>query len=152
MLSDPDARPPYLDWSLDRWKIGLVLVLFAGLLLSVWTERNATPVAVIAAPPAGAPTVVVPQGPPVGSEPATDPSVAPPTDGRRAPSQPPSPGRRSAPLPLTLANLGPNAIVPPNGVRVLFGTGAANSLIEVHDQFVSHLHNPTCHRARRKTC
>ncbi len=138
MLSDPDARPPYLDWSLDRWKIGLVLALFAGLLLSVWTEQNAAPAAVSAAPPAGAPTVVLPQGPPVGSEPATDPSVAPLTDGSSTESATVT-GSASAALPLTLANLGPNAIAPPNGVRVLFGTGAANSLIEVHDQFVSHL-------------
>jgi len=138
MIPDPDARPPYLDWSLDRWKIGLVLALFAGLLLSVWTEQDAAPSAVSAAPPSNAPTVVVPQGPPLGSEPATDPS-APSTGSTAGAGSSAAVEPTSEALPLTLANLGPNAIAPPNGVRVLFGTGAANSLIEVHDQFVSTL-------------
>ena len=70
----------------------------------------------------------------MGSAPAADPSASSADDGSPVVVEP-------APeaLPLTLANLGPNAIAPPNGVRVLFGTGAADSLIEVHDQFVSRL-------------
>ena len=131
MLTDPDARLPYLDWSLDRWKIGLVLALFVGLLLAAVTEREAAPAAISAAPEtslAAAPTVVIAQAAPAGAQPA---AAAGTTPGAAAVEP------ASKELPLTLANLGPNAIAPPNGVRVLFGTGAANSLIEVHDQFVS---------------
>ena len=131
MLTDPDARLPYLDWSLDRWKIGLVLALFVGLLLAAVTEREAAPAAISAAPEtslAAAPTVVIAQAAPAGAQPAAGAGTTP----GAAAVEP-----ASKELPLTLANLGPNAIAPPNGVRVLFGTGAANSLIEVHDQFVS---------------
>ena len=34
------TRPPYLDWGLDIWKMGLLAVLFGG--LRAWTLR-ATP-------------------------------------------------------------------------------------------------------------
>jgi hypothetical protein len=131
MFADPDVRPPYLDWSLDRWKIGLVLALFVGLLLSAWTEQEPAPAAVSAALPtsiAAGPTVVIAQPAPVGGQPAAAATM---------PGAPVVADPETVEFPLTLANLGPNAIAPPNGVRVLFGTGAANSLIEVHDQYVS---------------
>lgn len=33
MNGEHRSQPPYFDWRIDRWKIGLLLLLFAGLLL-----------------------------------------------------------------------------------------------------------------------
>ena len=34
MYSEAPAKAPYLDWTLDRWKIGVILALFIGLMLA----------------------------------------------------------------------------------------------------------------------
>jgi hypothetical protein len=120
-------QPPYLDWSLDRWKIGLVMVLFTGLVAaSLWRDEGA-------APESPALTGVVNSAGLV--------AVGGLTTGQVTPAQTATPGQitgssEASRFPLTLANLGPNAIVPAGALRVLFGTAAVGSIVEVYDQLL----------------
>lgn len=142
MVSEPSSAPPYLDWQLDRWKIGLVLVLFAGLViaslsnngnsparldlpevavasdLSVQTEREAAPVS---SPAAAAET------------PSDSDVVLPPSALPEHPT--------SVVMPLIITSLGPNAIVPDDSVRAIFGTADPGAIVEVRDQFVAYVAN-----------
>ena len=142
------ARPPYVHWTLDRWKLGLALILFMGLLVSGLTGPRGE----VALPQADAPvpTLVQALNSGAGSAAATSdavPTLASGDDGTDEQSvllpNVPTPAEStlesaaSMPLvlPLTLANLGPNAVVPAGSVRVLFGTAAAGTTVEVYDQF-----------------
>lgn len=172
MSPEPFEKRPYLDWTLDRWKTGVILLVFGGLVISSLAGPAAglvdTQIGLRPAPTA-APTARVLAGtdapqvqaavtplpgtavPDVAS--ALAPAAVTPTAG--APTQaatvaasplatlaaaPPvvSPTPTAAPagllFPLTLANISPNAIVPAHSIRLLYGTAAAGSLVEVRDQ------------------
>ena len=161
MSLDPLQRPPYLDSPLDRWKLGLILLIFGGLFVSSLSDPangtvsgqtvlRATPVAsggpvavaTASSTRAEAETPIAPaetdlpdsEDTPGLSEaetaaPVDQPEAAAPAAPGDAPAAEPS-------LPLTLANLPPNAIVPAESVRVLFGSAAPNSVVEVRDQAV----------------
>lgn len=134
MYSEPPAKAPYLDWTLDRWKIGVILALFIGLTI-----------ASIARPPDTS-TVKLPtetvlpaafegeqsdsgssanagstEG--AGSKALILPGAVRPADMLR--------------LPLTLATFGPNAVIPPGSLSVLVGTAAAGSSVKVFDQVMA---------------
>ncbi len=148
MYSEPPAKAPYLDWTLDRWKIGVILALFIGLTL-----------ASVARPPdtqsVKLPTETQLPLPGEGTELSSaasnendnnsnnnndtaneDQSAA--GDGPRALLLPgavrPADMLR---LPLTLATFGPNAVMPPGTVRMLVGTAAAGSSVKVFDQVMA---------------
>ncbi|MCC6455145.1 MAG: hypothetical protein IT328_09405 [Caldilineaceae bacterium] len=133
MYSETPAKAPYLDWALDRWKIGVILALFVGLAL-----------ASVAAPPSTE-SVVLPSETllPANAEaaaPTAVPSESQSTRGNGSrtllvpgPTRPADTLR----LPLTLASLGPNAVVPPSTLNVLFGTAAAGSSVKVFDQVMA---------------
>jgi hypothetical protein len=154
MSSEWLQKPPYLDWTLDRWKIGIILLIFGGLLISSLAGPVEEPFSrqttvQLATLPAGAAIVIgatptspatpLPESTPTPGLAATP--TPPATAGASAAAEPaqasPTPAATptSAPtLPLTLANLAPNAIVPADTVRVLFGSAAPNSVVEVRDQ------------------
>jgi hypothetical protein len=135
MYSEPPTKAPYLDWTLDRWKIGVILALFVGLT-----------VASIARPPDQGGVILPTQADlPVA---ATNPTDA--ADSSSAPEQSTEgegdraviiPGgvrpAESLRLPLTLATFGPNAVVPPGSVSMLVGTAAVGSSVKVLDQVVA---------------
>lgn len=104
MSQQPFDRPPYLDWSIDRWKVGLVVVLT--LLLAVtglaqpWSQPP-TPTEQPLQPLEPLPQVAVSE------------AVAAPT------------------LPLTLAHIPPNAVLPARGLSTLAGTAAPASQVEI---------------------
>jgi hypothetical protein len=131
MYSEPPTRAPYLDWTLDRWKIGVILALFVGLA-----------VASIARPPEVEEVKLPTQAELPTATGSVRPAPTAPNDeqggqgeGERALIIP-GPGRAAdrLRLPLTLASFGPNAVVPPGSVRVLVGTAAAGSSVKVFDQ------------------
>jgi hypothetical protein len=151
MSLDRFEKPPYLDWTLDRWKIGLILLVFGGLLVSSLigpvdeaasaalpsgAVRATLPVtmrpsSVDPVQPAAQPTAQATAVPPPTPAPGTPvPTAAPPT------AVPATPPPTSVALPLTLANLSPNAVVPAGAVRALFGTARGHSIVEVRDQVV----------------
>ncbi len=162
MSPEPFQKPPYLDWNLDRWKTGIILLIFGGLVISWLAGPAAEPATADAQGRATAratPTVIVLAGsndpqPTVTATPSATPTA--PAEGRGetvpAPSTLPTadgaaqivtdtmpaanPTAAPAPhlFPLTLANVSPNAIVPAQSIRVLYGTAAAGSLVEVRDQ------------------
>lgn len=145
MYSETPAKAPYLDWALDRWKIGVILALFIGLTLASF-----------AAPPSAEPVVL-----PSETLLSTDIEHTARAESREDVQQPepettasnddlqgdessrallvpgPTSPAETLRLPLTLASLGPNAVVPPNTVQVLFGTAASGSSVKVLDQVVA---------------
>lgn len=121
MSQQPFARPPYLDWGLDRWKIGVAVVLF--LLLALFRPQ----------PPAPGPEATSPLATPtpVGAMLVPSPTVA---TGEAAPPGPPTPiptvgppatpGPTPKPAPdrgVTLEILGQNARPLPINTPFLFG-------------------------------
>lgn len=170
MTLEPFDKRPYLDWSLDRWKTGSILLIFGGLVISSLAAPAADPIPVgaqagVAAPAApvvhvlagsedgtlaaGAtetPTVPVNAAalpaelpPPSGAVLSPSPVATLPAGGALSDTLPAdSPTPAAAPtlpaFPLTLANISPNAIVPTQSIRMLYGTAAAGSLVEVRDQ------------------
>lgn len=123
-------QPPYLDWSLDRWKIGLVAVLFTGL-LAAWLLREEGNAPVAVTPAAGAVATV--PAPVVGGVTTLD--GTPPA----SPEPTADPARDAGHvLPLVLETVGPNAIVPQGRLRTLFGTAAPGSIVEIHGQVLPH--------------
>jgi hypothetical protein len=178
MSPDPFAKRPYLDWTLDRWKTGVILLVFSGLVISSLARSAAgldnTQIALRPAPTAAQTARVLAgtDAPPAAPVAGTVPEVTAVAPTRAAPAQ--APGQTVAPaatlaagaptvgptvasavaptttlpavsptpvsasadllFPLTLANISPNAIVPAHSIRVLFGTAAAGSLVEVRDQ------------------
>lgn len=134
MTPPPLRHAPYLDWSLDRWKIGLVLVLFTGLVVASAVEDGSRLPA--GSGPDGQTAVAVDAG---GVANSAGGLVALPTpEAADAATGDPDLGE-TLQFPLTLANLGPNAIVPDGTVRVLFGTAAAQSIVEVYAQVLPHV-------------
>ncbi len=143
MVSEPSPVPPYLDWSLDRWKIGLVLVLFAGLVVASLADTDADaarldlPGAAEAAtlPTRGAdsPGAATMQAgaTPVGTPNASQEVLIPPSGAA-------GDGQNES-MPLMITNLGPNAIVPADSLNALFGTADPNYVVEVRDQFVANV-------------
>lgn len=121
MSPDLSVTSPYVDWTLDRWKVSVILLLFVGLLFTALRPQPtaATPSLVVAAPSGSAPRSQAAE--------STTPTLVP------APAQA-TPTPR---LPLTLAKLGPNAVLPVNSVRVLFGAAAPGAQVEVRDQPIS---------------
>lgn len=131
MDDNPFQKAPYFDWALDRWKLGVIVLLFFVLLVTTlvrpeWAFSGPTP----ATPEAAAVTA----GEPTSAE---NGAVAedPPTN---TPAERLMPGANAV-LPLTLANLGPNAVVPALTVTELYGTGEPGATVEVHDLVVPSL-------------
>lgn len=148
MHPEPFEKRPYLDWTLDRWKTGIIVLAFGGLVISSLAGPVSIPAMVGVQPgkgsaPALAATARVLAGtddaqrhatsePAQGAAPAAAATVIPPTPAAAAVAGLPA----QAPLniPLTLAGVGPNTKVPADSIRMLYGTAAAGSLVEVRDQ------------------
>jgi hypothetical protein len=142
---DSRQPPPYIDWPLDRWKVGVILLIFSGLLLSSLaypTDEAALGQAMLRATlPAAAPIALGVTPDPTSTAPSSPllPQTTPPPGLTATPTPPASTpvapvAEPTAGLPLLLANLPPNALVPAESVRVLFGSAAPNSVVEVRDQ------------------
>lgn len=123
MYADRPRRAPYVDWSLDRWKIGAVLALFVGL-LAASLAAPAPPEVATRIPASGLMATLEPR--PHDTEANEAPVVVPESEHPAPP----------LPIPLTLAGLGPNAVVPANSVRVLSGTALPRARVEVRAQTV----------------
>jgi hypothetical protein len=128
MYSESPARMPYVDWTLDRWKIGVILALFVGLIIASLTEP---PDSVAVQLPAETLPISIPTSEASAVDPSPEEDETLPELALVPQSLRPAQTLR---FPLTLASLGPNAIVPPNSVSVLFGSSASGSTVEVHDQ------------------
>lgn len=131
MDDNPFQKAPYFDWALDRWKLGVIVLLFFVLLITTlvrpdWAFTAPTPVT----PEAAAVSADAPTSAENGAVAETAPT---PAQTERL-----MPGANAA-LPLTLANLGPNAVVPAFTVTELYGTGEPGVTIEVHDLVVPSL-------------
>src|SRR5690554_1924764 len=160
MSPEPFQKPPYLDWSLDRWKTGTILLIFGGLVISWLAGPAADPATAdaqgrMAAAATASPTLRALAGvndapPAVTATPAATPTATAESRGETVPPASPSPPALADTaavtdtlpatpttasvlhlFPLTLANVSPNAIVPAQSIRVLYGTAAAGSLVEV---------------------
>lgn len=158
MRPEPFEKRPYLDWNLDRWKTGVIVLAFGGLVISSLAGPVSAPAVMDTQPgEALAPMARVLAGtddgqrhagetsePTQGAAPAAVTTAIPPTRAVAAPAGLPAEAppvvsptlAAAAPpsIPLTLANVSPNAIVPANSIRMLYGTAAAGSLVEVRDQ------------------
>jgi hypothetical protein len=137
MYSETPAKAPYLDWTLDRWKLSVILALFIGLILAS-VAVPATEESVILPIETLLPShVEVAQPAPISS---LTPENRQSTDGEGEKALLVPGAIRPADtlrLPLTLASLGPNAVAPPGSVHVLFGTAAAGSNVKVFDQVMA---------------
>lgn len=136
MYSEPPAKVPYLDWALDRWKIGVILALFIGLAISSMARPPENDDVRLPAQ-FDVPTVVLPTAPAEADVPVDERSTE--GDDEERPLIIPGDVRPAdnLRLPLTLASFGPNAVIPPDSVRVLIGTAAAGSSVKVFDQVVA---------------
>lgn len=128
MSQNPFQRAPYFDWALDRWKVAIIILVFVVLLLGTlfdlqWGGVSAKPGPEMS-DAAYASTVNEAESTPVPAQQDT-PESAPGGEEELA---------DSAALPLTLASLGPNAVVSTAGIAALSGTGRSISRIEVRDQ------------------
>ncbi|MBI3960970.1 MAG: hypothetical protein HY328_19330 [Chloroflexi bacterium] len=136
MSHQPTRRPPYFDWRLDRWKIGLALLLWLGLILF-------PPAPSIRLDPQGASPIARPgQRPLVGANTQTEPIAAAPqvaqparllTEAASAESRGEMEDAVSpaAAIPLTLAILEPGRGLLTNGTPLFYGQTAANGLVEI---------------------
>ncbi len=119
-------KPPYFDWKIDRWKVGLTVLLFLALLLSTlidphW-DRSAEWTAVGPLEPKSAAADAA------GSEPQTSAASTPaPQDAIRV---------TPIALPLTLASIGPNTVVAFGSVTALSGTAGPGNSVEVSAQHI----------------
>jgi hypothetical protein len=151
MSFEPLPKRPYVEWTLDRWKIGVILLVFGGLLISSLANpvdeavTSQAPVVQVTLPvgaalsPAGVrlnPTILplLPENEGTPEPAATVTATGTPVPGVVQPTATATPPARGPSLPLTLANVSPNAIVAAGTVRALYGTGAPQSVIEVRDQ------------------
>jgi len=122
---------PYFDWSLDTWKVALIVLLFVVLLFGTlqnpsWgaggSSRNTPAMSDAAAVQEEPVTVIeVVESKPTADEPVRNSANA---------------GRDANALPLTLASLGPNSVVSSAGISALSGTGQPVSRVEVRDQLI----------------
>ncbi len=132
-------KPPYFDWRIDRWKVGLIVLLFIALLLGtlVDPQRNRGAGWTAAGPfmpdEGGA---VVPESGEESPAAASMPTVAPSDETGDAPDVMPedAAGGLAADLPLTLASIGPNSVAPMEAVAVLSGTARPGNRVEVRAQ------------------
>ena len=129
-------RPPYFDWRLDRWKIGLALLLWLGLILfppappTRPDPQGASPVARPGQRPlVGASTQVELIAPtPLSVEPISSPLETPPAEV----SVDPKDAERSDASPLlTLAVWEPGSGPLRNSTPVFFGQTQADGLVEI---------------------
>lgn len=129
-------RPPYFDWALDAWKLAIIVVLFLSVLFGTlfgpsWAEgtpvRNRPEMTDATAAQAQATTAAAT----AEAAAAATVQASAAQDSSEPPAQP-----SGAALPLTLASLGPNAVVSSAGIASLSGTGQAVSRIEVRDQLI----------------
>lgn len=132
MDQNPFQQPPYFDWSVDRWKVAIIVILFLALLISTlfdpgWGRGAANPAPEMS-DVTGANTGAAPEQ---AAEPVTaEPPYAPADQGVAAQEA------ADVAMPLTLASLGPNAVVSSAGVAVLSGTGQPVSRVEVRHQHI----------------
>jgi hypothetical protein len=118
-------KPPYFDWRIDRWKVGLIVLLFLALLLAtlVDPQRDRSPGWTAAGP------LMPDEGGAVVTEAAEEP-----------PAQESDPTAalfdHADDLPLTLASIGPNSVAPPEAVAVLSGTARPGNRVEVRAQHI----------------
>jgi hypothetical protein len=131
MYAGQPAKAPYLDWTLDRWKIGVILALFIGLTIASVARppdpegvKLPTQADLAAATESSSPTTTTPSTPQSATGEGGRGVIIP--GGVRAAD--------TLRLPLTLATFGPNAVIPPDSVSVLIGTAAAGSSVKVFDQ------------------
>jgi hypothetical protein len=146
MYSESSAKTPYLDWTLDRWKISVILALFVGLVIASLTESPAFEAVQLPSKSGLTSDVAISKATPADPQPSGSSqdsagnSADNPTDnnGEAQLALVPQSLRtaNALRLPLTLASLGPNSTIPPDSLRVLFGSAAAGSTVEVHDQVV----------------
>lgn len=156
MDPDPFEKRPYLDWALDRWKTAIILLVFGGLVISslagpaadladasiaLRASPAAIPARVLAGTDAPQAVTAAPSATTAGA--AASPTAAAASETAIAETPPallPSAVTTATPalaglrIPLTLANVSPNAIVAAQSIRILYGTAAAGSLVEVRDQ------------------
>lgn len=123
-------RPPYFDWRLDRWKIGLALLLWLGLLLFPPAQpmrpapQGASPIARPGQRPiVGGST----QSEPLAAAPQTTQLAALPTAAARAESA----TNPTATAALTLAILEPGPGLLHNSTPLFYGESAADGLVEI---------------------
>jgi hypothetical protein len=127
MDHNPFQKPPYFDWSMDRWKVAIIVIIFFLLLISTLFDADWRQGIVVNPGPqmsdaAAVETEALP-------EPTAEAAAITPTAEEVAVEEP-----SSAPLPLTLSSLGPNAVVSSAGIASLSGTGHPVRRIEVRDQ------------------
>jgi hypothetical protein len=140
MYTEPPAKVPYLDWALDRWKIGVILALFVGLAIASITRPPE---------PEGVKLPGQTEFPATTAEREATPTEASSSSSSSSGQSAEGEGERSAiipgavrpadvlRLPLSLASFGPNAVVPPSSISVLVGTAAAGSSVKVFDQVMA---------------
>lgn len=128
--------PPYFDWRLDRWKIGLALLLLVGLLVfspaqpPLLDPQGASPIARPGQRP------VVGASSQTGTAPAIVEEVAQPTVGVVPATASPLPTPAAEPL-LSSANLSQLMILEPgqgpltNNTPLFFGQTEADGLVEI---------------------
>jgi hypothetical protein len=136
MSAEPLQQPPYLDWNLDRWKLCVILLLFLALLAaSIFRPTTSAPTARLGveslAGPVSSNSVRLSAS--IEQVQSTARQLTPPS---------PLPAQLEAPpLPLTLASLAPNAVVPLPSVGMLEGTAFPGSRVEIRGQFLPSAQN-----------
>lgn len=127
-------KPPYFDWSLDRWKVAVIALLFVAVLFGTlfdpnWNggipTRNSPEMSDVAAANEAS---AVDEATGAESASTAEPDAVDSADGAE---------ETGAVLPLTLASLGPNAVVSSAGIASLSGTARAASRIEIRDQVMA---------------
>ncbi len=108
-------RPPYVHWPLDRWKIGVAVVLFATLV--IWRGLGLEQIEN---------TGLLPPTPTV--EPVTGRSLAGPIPSVAAASPLPTPANPTSQA-LTVNLLGESAVLLPNSLPLLYGTAPVGSTV-----------------------
>lgn len=151
-------HPPYFDWSIDRWKVLCIGLLFLVLLLgtlfgadlgitqasshrqngpqTVWSEGASLQPSVYGSSQ-NTQTAVLYAQPTTVSNSAIDTGEAGPTLAGSSSKGVYAGELTQVQLPLTLATIGPNAVVASTGITVLTGTGNTFSRIMVYDQLVT---------------
>lgn len=146
MSLEPSRRFPYFDWRLDRWKIGVALLLF--ILLGIGWFRRLTPAGpTVFVQPTQEPTATLfPQTtqtttvtPSVTATIALAPQETPPVATERPiqaePTSTPIPAAIMS-LALTLSNVAPNSSVAANSIAVLRGTAASGQPVRITDSHI----------------
>lgn len=136
MNDRPKRRPPYFDWRLDRWKIGLALLLWLGLILfppapsTRLGPQGASPIARPGQHPAvGASTQTESvAAAPQAAQPAPLPTEAASAESRGETEGAASPAVAAS---LTLAIWEPGRTPLRNSTPLFYGQSAADGLVEI---------------------